>query len=107
MAELTLDEKNFDREVLSSDLPVLVDFWAAWCGPCKVLSPIVSQLAEEYQGKIKVGKVNVDENNQLAMKYSVMSIPTLKFFKGGKVVGEMVGAAPKTSVEAELKKFLL
>lgn len=104
--EATLDEKNFDKEVLSSDLPVMVDFWAVWCGPCKVLSPVVEELANEYSGKVRVGKVNVDENNALAMRYNVMSIPTLKFFKGGKVVGELIGAAPKTAVEAELKKHL-
>jgi len=104
--EVILDEKNFDQEVLASNLPVLVDFWAVWCGPCKVLSPIVEELANDYAGKVKVGKVNVDENNSLAMKYGVMSIPTLKFFKGGKVVGEMIGAAPKTAVEAELKKHM-
>jgi len=104
--EVILDEKNFDAEVLGSNLPVMVDFWAVWCGPCKVLSPIVEELANDYAGKIKVGKINVDENNSIAMKYGVMSIPTLKFFKGGKVVGEMIGAAPKAAVEAELKKHL-
>jgi len=104
--EVILDEKNFDQEVLASNLPVMVDFWAVWCGPCKVLSPIVEELANEYAGKIKVGKINVDENNSIAMKYGVMSIPTLKFFKGGKQVGEMIGAAPKAAVEAELKKHL-
>ena len=87
MTETILNEANFSKEVLSSDLPVMVDFWAVWCGPCKVLSPIVEELAAEYEGKYKVGKVNVDENNALAMQYGVMSIPTLKFFKGGKVVG--------------------
>ena len=101
--ETILDEKNFDQEVLTSKLPVLVDFWAIWCGPCKVLSPIVEELANEYEGKIKVGKVNVDENNNLAMKYNVMSIPTLKFFKDGKMIGELIGAAPKATVEAQLK----
>ena len=104
--ETILDEKNFDREVLNSELPVMVDFWAIWCGPCKVLSPIVEELAKDYAGKIKVGKVNVDENNNLAMKYNVMSIPTLKFFKGGKLVGELIGAAPKATVEAQLKALL-
>lgn len=104
--EVTLDEKNFDKEVLQATMPVVVDFWAVWCGPCKVLSPIVDELAKEYEGKMKVGKLNVDENNALAMKYNVMSIPTLKFFKGGKVVGEMIGAAPKNVVESELKKYL-
>lgn len=106
MSEVVLDEKNFDKEVLHSDLPVLVDFWAVWCGPCKVLSPLVAELAKEYEGKLKVGKVNVDENNALAMKYNVMSIPTLKFFKNGKLVSELIGAAPKTTIVAQLNTIL-
>jgi thioredoxin 1 len=106
MSEATITEANFDKEVLQSDLPVMVDFWAVWCGPCKVLSPIVDELAKDYAGKLKVGKVNVDENNALAQRYGVMSIPTLKFFKAGKMVGEMIGAAPKAAVESELKKYL-
>jgi thioredoxin 1 len=106
MAEVKLDDSNFDKEVLKSDLPVMVDFWAVWCGPCKVLGPIVEELGKDYEGKLKVGKVNVDENNALAAKYGVMSIPTLKFFKGGKLVGEMIGAAPKATVEAEIKKHI-
>ncbi len=104
--EVVLNEENFDQEVLHSPLPVLVDFWAVWCGPCKVLSPIVEEIAKEYQGKLKVGSVNVDENNNLAMRYNVMSIPTLKIYKNGQVVGEMVGAAPKSTIEAELAKYL-
>ncbi len=106
MAEITLTDSNFDVEVLNSKLPVMVDFWAVWCGPCKVLSPIVEEIAKEYEGKLKVGKVNVDENNATAARYGVMSIPTLKFFKEGKLVGELIGAAPKATVEAELKKHL-
>lgn len=106
MAELVLDDNNFEKEVLGSDLPVLVDFWAVWCGPCKVLSPIIEQIATEYEGKVKIGKVDVDNNNSLAMKYGIMSIPTLKFYKGGKVVGEMIGAAPKQAIVEELKKYL-
>lgn len=106
MAEIKIDESNFDKEVLKSDMLVMVDFWAVWCGPCKVLGPIVTELAIEYEGKLKVGKVNVDENNALAAKYGVMSIPTLKFFKDGKLVGEMIGAAPKATVEAEIKKHI-
>ncbi|MDE2312484.1 MAG: thioredoxin [Patescibacteria group bacterium] len=106
MSEITLNETNFEKEVLQSDLPVMVDFWAAWCGPCKVLGPVVSELAQDYSGKLKVGKLNVDENNNLAVRYSVMSIPTLKFFKQGKLVGELIGAAPKNVVETEIKKYL-
>lgn len=106
MSEITLNEANFEQEVLKSEMPVMVDFWAVWCGPCKVLGPIVEELANEYAGKVKVGKVNVDDNNALAMKYGIMSIPTIKFFKGGKIVGEMIGAAPKATLEAELKKIL-
>lgn len=104
--ETILTQENFDKEVLKSELPVMVDFWAVWCGPCQVLSPIVEEIAKEYEGKLKVGKVNVDENNQLAMQYGVMSIPTLKFFKNGKLAGEMIGAAPKNLVEKEIQKYL-
>jgi thioredoxin 1 len=106
MAQITLDEKNFEKEVLNSSLPVMVDFWAVWCGPCKVLGPIVEEIAKDYDGKLKVGKVNVDENNALAARYGIMSIPTLKFFKNGKLQGELIGAAPKSSIEEELKKYL-
>lgn len=106
MAEIILDETNFEKEVINSDLPVMVDFWAVWCGPCKVLGPIVEEIANEYVGKLKVGKVNVDENNSLSQRYGIMSIPTLKIFKGGKVVGELIGAAPKATVEAEIKKHI-
>lgn len=106
MSEITLSEANFEQEVLKSDLPVMVDFWAPWCGPCKVLGPIVEELAGEYQGKLKVGKLNVDENNQLAMKYNVMSIPTLKFFKNGKLSGELIGAAPKATIVTYINQVL-
>lgn len=102
MSEVIITEQNFEQEVLKSDLPVMVDFWAVWCGPCKVLEPIVDEIAKEYAGKLKVGKVNVDENNNLAMKYNVMSIPTLKFFKNGKLIGELIGAAPKATILAQL-----
>ena len=106
MSEIILSDSNFDVEVLNSDVPVMVDFWAVWCGPCKVLGPIVEELAKDYEGKLKVGKVNVDENNGLASRYGIMSIPTLKFFKGGKMVGELIGAAPKSVLETEIKKHL-
>lgn len=106
MAEVIVNEQTFEKEVLASEVPVMVDFWAEWCGPCKVLGPIVSEIAQEYKGKLKVGKLNVDENNSLAMRYGVMSIPTLKFFKNGKIVGELIGAAPKSALIAEINKYL-
>ena len=103
MAELTITKDNFEQEVLNSDIPVLVDFWAVWCGPCQMVGPIVAELAEEYAGKVKVGKVNVDEQPELAMKYGIMSIPTMILFKGGEVDNQIVGALPKESIEAILK----
>lgn len=106
MEEITITEENFDSEVIGSQTPVLVDFWAEWCGPCKVLSPLIAEIGSEYAGKVKIAKVNVDENGNLAMKYGIMSIPTMKFFKGGKIVGEIIGAAPKTTIESELKKHI-
>ncbi len=106
MSEVKLSKDNFEKEVLQSQLPVLVDFWAEWCGPCKVLGPIVAELATEYEGKLVVAKVNVDDEPELAQQYGVMSIPTMKFFKAGEIVGEIVGAAPKPSIEAELAKHL-
>ncbi len=106
MAALEITEQNFEQEVIKSELPVLVDFWAEWCGPCKILSPTVEELAQDYQGKLKVAKVNVDEQGNLAMRYNVMSIPTLKFFKAGEIVGELVGAAPKSTIESEINKHI-
>jgi thioredoxin 1 len=102
--EIILNNDNFENEVLKSDKPVLIDFWAPWCGPCKVISPIVEELAKEYESKIKVGKMNVDENNEIAMRYGIMSIPTLKIFKNGKVADEMIGAAPKEMIVAFIEK---
>ena len=106
MSEIILTEQNFEQEVLKSDIPVLVDLWAVWCGPCKILSPIVEELANEYQGKIKVGKVNVDENPALTRQYDVVSIPTLILFKNGKIASHMVGVQPKSFIEGEIKKSL-
>ena len=105
MSEVVLNEQNFDKEVLKSQVPVMIDFWATWCGPCKVLGPIVEEVANDYKGKLKVCKVNVDENNTLASQYGIMSIPTIKFFKDGKIVGELIGAAPKVAIIAEIKKL--
>ncbi len=106
MSEITLTSENFDSEVTNSEIPVLVDFWAEWCGPCKVLSPLIMEIAEEYKGKMKVGKVNVDENPELSQRFNIMSIPTMKFFKDGKLAAELVGAAPKATIEATLKTLL-
>ncbi len=99
---VNLTEKNFKDEVEQSTVPVLVDFWASWCGPCRMIAPIVDQLAEEFDEKVKVAKLNVDENSELAARYQVMSIPTLLLFRNGKIVNQMVGARPK----AELVKML-
>lgn len=106
MNEIIITKDNFEQEVEKSDVVVLVDFWAEWCGPCKVLGPIVSELAETYKGKMKLGKVNVDNESDLAHRFNILSIPTMKFFKGGQQVGELIGAAPKATIEAELQKHL-
>jgi thioredoxin 1 len=103
---LTLTDANFDRDVLQSDLPVLVDFWATWCAPCKAIGPLIDAVADDYAGKIKVGKVNVDDNPATPGKYGVRGIPTLILFKGGKVVDQVVGAVPKSQLDALLAKAL-
>lgn len=97
---------NFEKEVLEADLPVLVDFYADWCGPCKMMAPVVEQLAAAYDGKVKVGKCNIDEEDGLARMYRVMSIPTMKIFVNGKDVATVVGAVPKEQLEAEINKVL-
>ena len=103
MAELKITRENFENEVMKSNIPVLIDFWAPWCGPCRMMGPIIEQLAEEYEGKAKVGKVNVDEEGELSQAFGVMSIPTIVFVKDGKVVRQAVGATPKAEVEAMLQ----
>ncbi len=103
MAELKITRENFENEVMKSDIPVLIDFWAPWCGPCRMMGPIIEQLAEEYEGKVKVGKVNVDEEGELSQAFGVMSIPTIVLVKDGKVVRQAVGARPKAEVEAMLQ----
>jgi thioredoxin 1 len=104
--EKEFTDDNFETEVLKSEIPVLVDFWAPWCGPCKMVDPIVQELASEYDGKIKVGKLNTDENQRIAMTYNVMSIPTLMIFKGGQPAERIVGAHPKQSISAKIESVL-
>jgi thioredoxin 1 len=103
---MAFTDANFDREVLQSDIPVLVDFWATWCAPCKAIAPLVDAVAVEYAGKIKVGKVNVDENPATPGKYGVRGIPTLILFKGGAVIDQIVGAVPKSQLEALIAKAI-
>ena len=100
MSEITLTKDNWEVEVMQSDVPVLVDFWASWCGPCKMLAPVVAQIAQEQAGKVKVGKVNVDMEQELAAQFRVMSIPTLILFKNGEVAAQTVGVQPKAQIEA-------
>ena len=108
MAENLIEftDDNFDTEVLKSNLPVLVDFWAEWCGPCKMVAPIVEEIASDYAGKVKVGKVNVDFNNQVAMQYGIRGIPALLVFKGGAVANQIVGAVPKNDITQILDEVI-
>lgn len=102
MHPIEFTDANFDAEVLKSDVPVLVDFWAVWCGPCKMIAPFVEELAGEYQGKAKVGKVDVDSNPNISMTYGIRSIPTLLIFRDGKVVDQIIGAVPKQALAQKL-----
>ncbi|MCW5934342.1 MAG: thioredoxin [Fimbriimonadia bacterium] len=107
MANATAVSKDqWTTEVLGSSVPVLVDFWAVWCGPCKVIAPFVDQIAAENAGKLEVRKVDVDSEQELAMQYGIMSIPTLLLFKGGQVVEQIVGAIPKSAIEEKVKRHL-
>ncbi len=101
-----LQDATFDKEVLKSDVPVLVDFWAVWCGPCKAIAPTVEELAKQYKGKVKVAKMDVDEHQQVPQQYGIRSIPTLLLFKGGRVVDTIVGAVPKSKLEDSIKKVI-
>ena len=104
--EVVLSDANFDEEVIKAETPVIVDFWAEWCGPCRMIGPIVEEIAEEFEGKIKVGKLNVDQNQGTAAKYGIRSIPTLLLFKGGELVEQMVGVQPKNKVVECINKVL-
>jgi thioredoxin 1 len=105
-AIVEVNDSNFDQDVLKSDKPVLIDFWATWCGPCRALAPIVDELAEAYQGKVKVAKMDVDRNSATPMRYTVRGIPTLLVFKGGQVKEQIVGFVPKEEIQKRLDKHL-
>ncbi len=102
MKPITITDGNFEQEVIKSEKPVLIDFWAVWCGPCKVIAPVVEEIAVEYDGKAKVGKLDVDNNQQTAIKYGVRSIPTLLIFKDGKLKDTIIGAVPKGQIVQKL-----
>jgi len=103
---LQVTDENFDEEIINSDLPTMVDFWAEWCGPCKMVSPAIEELAKEYNGRIKITQMDVDGNRQTPARFGIRNIPTLMLFKGGKVVKTIIGAQPKSHIDEELKKLL-
>ena len=102
---ITLSDANFQKEVLDSQVPVLVDFWAAWCGPCIAIGPAIEQLAEEFQGRVKVGKVNVDDNPIVSQRFGIRSIPTMLFFSGGQVVDQQIGLMPKSQLAKKMESL--
>ena len=106
MALVTITDDNFEEEVIKSDKPVLIDFWATWCGPCKMIAPIVEEMAKEYDGKVKIGKLDVDSNQQSSIKYGVRSIPTLLLFNNGEIKETIIGAVPKAQIVQKLEALI-
>ncbi|MBW1679231.1 MAG: thioredoxin [Deltaproteobacteria bacterium] len=104
--EVILTDTNFNEEVINAGTPVLVDFWAEWCGPCRMVGPVIEEIADEFEGRVKVAKLNVDDNQQTAAKYGIRSIPTLLLFKGGELVDQMVGVQPKANLVENINKVL-
>ncbi len=104
--QIVVTDDNFEQDVLKSSVPVLVDFWAPWCGPCKMIAPVLEEIAAEYDGRLKVGKLNTDENQKVASQYGIMSIPTLLIFKNGSLAGRMVGAHPKQAIIGKIDTAL-
>jgi len=103
---INITDENFETEVLKSQIPVLLDFWASWCNPCKMIGPFIEQLAGEYSGRVKVGKINVDEAGEISSRHGIVSIPTLVVYKNGQIVNQAVGAIPKKDIEALFKDFI-